>query len=217
MDAQHNPHWDPEVVDSPPLGSLERSEIQKSIDDDKLTLKETLWHMHELQVSIDNLRASLARRMSFISPIHCVPTEILSHIFSFLEPPKLPQDVREITRYMLVCKRWARVISGTPLLLSRFELQGFESWPLPLLTKMMGKFPNHPLNVELVLDHRSSSKSSDFLDLIKLHMRRMVHLSLCVSEHGYASQWTQILPKAIMLETLSLNLYTPRRQAGLSI
>src|ERR1700761_3664537 len=182
----------------PPFGSLERRIVLESIQSDYDACKEVESRIAELQNSLKSLKASICRKKDIICPIRCMPPEVLSYIFSFLEPVALPYEVTLLANYMTVCKQWAQVISNTPNLWSHFEIYNqYGDWVASRLTKMLSKFPNHPLRVDAPV--------RGYVDVLKPHVRRLTHLTLSVDEDEYAS-WMNILPNALVLEKLHLEV-----------
>ena|ERR1700761_9164906 len=88
----------------PPFGSVERRIILESIQSDYDAYKEVESRIEELDNSLKSLEVSIRRKKDIISPIRCIPPELLSPIFSFLGPVALPLEIFIITDYMIVCK-----------------------------------------------------------------------------------------------------------------
>ena len=96
-----------------------------------------------LHLRIDEIEGAISHKMSILSPIRCVPPEMLSYIFAFLDPPSLPHELKTLKSYMLVCELWSQVIRRIPELWTCFSLAlGLDRADLD---RMLSMFPSHPM------------------------------------------------------------------------
>ncbi|KAK1221635.1 hypothetical protein PQX77_015550 [Marasmius sp. AFHP31] len=85
--------------------------------------------IYAIETKRDRLKRAAERYKSLLSPIHTVPTEILTTIFTFAcEQNELSRDViPNVLRVSMVCGRWRDIVFSTPRLWASIEID-FGGW-----------------------------------------------------------------------------------------
>ncbi|KAJ8083156.1 hypothetical protein PM082_009025 [Marasmius tenuissimus] len=134
--------------------------------------------IHRLQTAIyaieskrDRLRKTAELYKTLLSPIHAMPSEILTIIFKFccetnvMEPWSLPATLR----LTAVCGRWRDITLSTPSLWSSISIE-FDDWITSfnildqLMERYMSKSQNSPLTLALKIPHYAFDFDSDDVD-----------------------------------------------------
>ncbi|KAL0066175.1 hypothetical protein AAF712_006800 [Marasmius tenuissimus] len=140
--------------------------------------------IHLLETKKLGLKKSMDRCHSLLSPVHRLPTEILTEILSIAcEENKLcPSTPPNVVKLSRVCGRWWEVICSAPKLWSSITIQ-FSSWE--------GKFPVLEKLVRLFLDRSDTQLLkleldffAVFTDQDQIDMLPIIH-ALC----DHAARW----------------------------
>ncbi|KAJ8095173.1 hypothetical protein PM082_010395 [Marasmius tenuissimus] len=143
--------------------SLDRQTISQFLLDAETELKDCQAEINRLQTAIHlleikkrNLNTSMDKCRSLLSPVHRLPLEVLTNVFSFscevntLEPSSLPSAIR----IAMVCGRWRDAVLSSPILWSSLEIP-FGSWKekLDILTRLTVLYTDrsriHPLTFKI--------------------------------------------------------------------
>ncbi|KDQ55676.1 hypothetical protein JAAARDRAFT_325957 [Jaapia argillacea MUCL 33604] len=152
----------------------------------------------------------LAFRRNGLSPVSCLPPEILTRIFTLLASrPPSSQVLSKPRRYLWirvvhVCRRWRRAAIGCPALWTRVVFS-LPKWARAMLTLSKAN--------PLVVSHRATRTSGQYPRSVKIvesalqHLQRIRQITL-----ELPSSWLQRLfgtitdPSAPLLENLSVSI-----------
>ncbi|KAF9255978.1 hypothetical protein L218DRAFT_937112 [Marasmius fiardii PR-910] len=144
--------------------------------------------MYTLKSKRDQLTTTANLYRSLLSPIHAMPSDILSTIFAFCcqENVLLPSSLPPVLRLSMVCGRWRDIALSTPSLWSSIGIN-LGAWSgkihmLEHLTKQfMERSQQSPLHLSLVLHFKTVSdvaEAKHALDIIIQNCERWKDMSL---------------------------------------
>ncbi|KAG7091881.1 hypothetical protein E1B28_008282 [Marasmius oreades] len=163
-------------------------------------------------LSLENRRDLLKNKMdgyrSLLSPIHRLPTEVLTNIFQHDAQAVLrPRVVPEVISLSMVCGRWREAICSTPSLWTNIDLEVKISQSAAnditrltyVLQLFLARSRSAPLNLTLAV--RSSlpadPTTTKLLDVLAQSMNRWRVVDLDISPDIFEHPALQLLPQRL--------------------
>ena len=173
------------------------------------------------QASSITSKISLLTRRSFLSPISRIPLEILTRIFHFLaleEPPCSDEQGLGWIRATHVCRLWRLVALGDSTLWARIVGLPTDT-ELMLISEMLARAANAPLDIDIDLEEVSSVSRPEVLHMFRPHLShtRELRLHSLSKEHsdGVRDIYSQEAPTLEHFQVdVSTNSYIPFRELG---
>ncbi|KAF7364018.1 hypothetical protein MSAN_01060500 [Mycena sanguinolenta] len=178
-----------------------------------------------IQLRRAELMQTIKTYKAILSPIRCIPFEILGEIFylvvweTFHSYPRLPVTQHAPWLFTRVSRRWSAVALGTPKLWSMILVDEGYRGQLPLTELCLARSRNVPLNVKILYRRQHNAHVVEVLDVLlslsdRWRTAELMVESLSATTCKLLQRLTRIHGLS-NLKTLVIDLDTPDQDSGL--